>query len=86
MKKANLNGAEFYEAKLQAARLDEANLTGARFERADLNDTYFLGAKLPDDTLKSIRKAFHWEKAHFDEETKARLDALGSTPAGETKK
>jgi uncharacterized protein YjbI with pentapeptide repeats len=79
LKKANLKGAEFFEAKLQAARLDEADISGARFEKADLNDAYFLGAKIPNDTLKSIRKAFHWECAHFDEETKSRLNALDST-------
>lgn len=78
MKKANLSGAEFFEAKLQASRLDETNLTGARFERADLSDTYFLGAKIPDDTLQSIRKAFHWEKAHFDEGTQARMEKLNA--------
>jgi len=78
MKKANLSGAEFFEAKLQAARLDEANLSGARFERSDLSDTYFLSATIPDQTLKSIHKALNWEKAHFDEETLARLAILDS--------
>lgn len=78
MKKSNLGGAEFFEAKLQAARLDEANLSGARFERSDLSDTYFLGATIPDQTLKSIRKALNWEKAHFDEETLTRLEKFNS--------
>lgn len=78
MKKANLSGAEFFEAKLQAARMDEANVSGARFERSDLSDTYFLGATIPDQTLKSIRKALNWEKAHFDEETLVRLEKLNS--------
>lgn len=79
MKKANLSGAEFFEAKLQAARLDEANVSGARFERSDLSDTYFLNAIIPDQTLKSIRKALNWEKAHFDEATLARLEKITST-------
>lgn len=78
MKKAKLSGAEFFEAKLQAARLDEANVSGARFERCDISDTYFLGATIPDQTLKSIHKALNWEKAHFDEETRARLEQLNA--------
>ena len=81
LKKSNLRGAQFFEAKLQAAHLENADLSGARFEKADLNDTYFYGAEIPDETLKSIRKAYHWEKAHFDVETRKRLDEIIVNPS-----
>ncbi len=65
--------AEFYQAQLQSAHFQDANLTGARFEKANLDDVYFNGAILDEVALRSIKKALNWQKAHFDEEVKAKL-------------
>ena len=78
LKKTNLKGAQFYEAKLQSAHFEEADLSGACFEQANLKDTYFYGVKLTKDTLISIKKAYHWQDAHFDEEVNAKLAVLSA--------
>jgi len=76
LKEARLARAQFYQAQMQSAHLDKANLNGARFEQADLNDTHFHGASLNEQTLKSILKAFNWQKAHFDDDVRAKLEVL----------
>lgn len=76
LKEANLRGAEFFKSELQAAHLEASDLTGARFENADLNDTYFKEAKLNVTTMRSIGKAFNWEKAHFDDGVKEKIAEL----------
>lgn len=77
-KESDLREAEFYRASLQAAHFDQANLTGAKFQEANLSDTFFIGAVLDDRALESIWKARNWRNAHFDEATKARLEALAA--------
>ena len=80
LKESNLKGTQFYQAKMQSAHLEKANVSGAHFEQADLKDTYFTGAKFDHLALRSILKAEHWDKAHFDEEITAKLAELNSTP------
>ena len=63
---------------MQSAHLERANLSGAKFEQADLNDTFFRGASFNAQTLKNIIKAFNWQKAHFDEDVKAKLEELAN--------
>jgi uncharacterized protein YjbI with pentapeptide repeats len=76
MKKADLTGAQFNRARLQSAHFEEAVLTGAEFEQADLNDAYFKAATLDDRSLKSIKGALNWRKAHFSPEYEQRLEAV----------
>jgi uncharacterized protein YjbI with pentapeptide repeats len=76
LKEANLYAAKFEQARLQAAHLHRTNLVDAKFEQADLADTYFLGAKLNEQSLRSILRARNWRKAHFDAEVLARLEEL----------
>jgi len=78
LKETDLREAQFYQAKMQSAHLERANLSGAKFEQADLNDTFFRGASLNVQTLKNIIKAFNWQKAHFDEDVKAKLEELAN--------
>lgn len=73
---SNLMKAQFQQARLQSAHLENSKLVGAKFEQANLDDTYFYGASLNEKTLKSISKAFNWEKAHFDDDVKAKLEKL----------
>jgi uncharacterized protein YjbI with pentapeptide repeats len=73
LRETDLSKAQFQQARLQSTHLDRADLTGARFEHANLNDTYFLGATIPIATLKSIMKANHWDKAHFDDDVEDKL-------------
>lgn len=80
LKETDLTEAQFYRAKMQSAHLEEANLNRARFEQADLNDTFFYGAKnLNAETLKSISKALNWQKAHFDDDVRARLEEIAQS-------
>jgi uncharacterized protein YjbI with pentapeptide repeats len=77
LKETDLRGAQFHQAKMQSAHLDNAKLIGARFEQANLDNTFFYGASLDDlQTLKSIINAQKWEKAHFDDEIKTKLEKL----------
>jgi len=76
LKETDLREAQFYQAKMQSAHLERANLSGAKFEQADLNDTFFRGASFNAQTLKNIIRAFNWQKAHFDEDVKAKLEEL----------
>jgi uncharacterized protein YjbI with pentapeptide repeats len=80
LRETDLTGAQFYQAKMQSAHLEDANLDGAKFEQADLNDTFFCGAKnLNTKTLKSISKAFNWQKAHFDDAVRVELEKLAQS-------
>lgn len=76
LKKTNLQCAQFYGAKMQSAHLEGADLRGACFEQANLKDTYFTGATFDQNALKSVIKAYHWQKAHFDEEINKKLEAM----------
>ena len=76
LKEADLRKVQFFQARLQSAHLEQADLTGAKFEEAELNDTYFIGAKMDGNTLKSIFKAKNWQKAHFDEAVKGKLEEM----------
>lgn len=78
-KETRLTKAQFYRAEMQSAHLEKANLNGAKFEQADLNDTFFYGASLNAKTLKSILKAFNWQKAHFDDDVRAKLGELAKS-------
>lgn len=68
LKSSDLKKAQFYRAELQSVHFESADLQGARFEEANLKDTYFMGATISKDTIQSIKKAFNWQNAHFDEE------------------
>jgi len=76
LKKTNLKCAQFYGAKMQSAHLEGADLRGACFEQANLNDAYFNGATFDQNALRSIIKAYHWQKAYFDEDVKEKLEAM----------
>ena len=76
LKETDLEEAQFYQARMQSAHLDKAKLRGAKFEQANLSDAFFYGADLNEYTLRSILKAFNWQKAHFDEDVKAKLGEL----------
>ncbi|MDH5561965.1 MAG: pentapeptide repeat-containing protein, partial [Deltaproteobacteria bacterium] len=76
LKETNLQKAQFFQAKLQSAHLEKADLNGARFEEADINDAYFYDACFDSSTIKSIRRAYNWEKAHFDDDVFERLNEL----------
>ena len=76
LKETNLQCAQFYGAKMQSAHLEGADLRGACFEQANLKDTYFTGATFDQNALKSVIKAYHWQKAHFDEEINKKLEAM----------
>jgi len=78
LKNANMRNTQFHQAKLQSAHFDGADLTGARFEQADLNDAFFNGAVIDSATIKSLFKAYNWEKAHFDKGIRDQLDALAA--------
>ena len=78
-KETHLTNAHFHRAKMQSAHLEKANINGAKFEQADLNDTFFYGARLNAKTLKSILKAFNWQKAHFDADVRAKLEELAKS-------
>ncbi|HEY0736163.1 MAG TPA: pentapeptide repeat-containing protein, partial [Herpetosiphonaceae bacterium] len=72
----DLKNAEFFKAKMQSAHLEKADISGAKFEQADINDAFFAGIITTPETLKSLTKAFNWQKAHFDEEIRAQLEKL----------
>jgi len=76
LKEADLRGAQFQQAKMQSAHLEGADITGAKFEQADINDTYFTGVKTDSKALRSLVKANNWQKAHFDEEVRLKLDEM----------
>ncbi len=76
LKDTNLRCAQFFQAKLQSAHLENADLSGARFEEADLNNTYFYGATFNLLALKSICKAYNWEKAHYDDDILLKLNEI----------
>jgi len=76
LKNTNLEKAQFYRAELQSVHFDNANLQGARFEEANLKDSYFFGATISNDTLESIKKAFYWQNAHFDDEVLEKLNKI----------
>jgi len=76
LKETDLAGAKFYQARMQSAHLDEAKLRRAKFEQANLSDTFFYGADLNEETLRSILKASNWQRAHFDDDVKAKLEEL----------
>jgi uncharacterized protein YjbI with pentapeptide repeats len=76
LKETDLKEAQFHQASMQSAHLEKANLSGAKFEQANLNDAFFRGATVDAGTLKSILKAFNWQKAHFDEDVKLKLEEL----------
>jgi uncharacterized protein YjbI with pentapeptide repeats len=77
LKDTDMQAAQFYRSKMQSAHLEGADLTNAQFQEANLNDTYFLGSKLNQQALKTIRKAFNWQNAHFDEEIASELENMG---------
>lgn len=79
LKETDLTKAQFYRAEMQSAHLEKANLNGAKFEQADLNDAFFYGASLNAETLKSILKALNWQKAHFDDDVRAKLEELAKS-------
>ena len=88
LKKSRFDGAEFQQARLQAAHFDDCNLAGAKFEQANVADTWFTGATFDGGAIHSLTKAKGWEKAHFDDIVRERLEALAgsrsrgaSTPA-----
>jgi len=74
LKETDLTGAKFYQARMQSAHLDKARLRGAKFEQANLSDTFFYGADFNEETLRGILKALNWQKAHFDDDVKAKLE------------
>lgn len=76
MKEAELRGAQFQQAKMQAAHLEGADITGAKFEQANVSDTYFIGVKADAQALRSLVKACNWQKAHFDEEVRVKLEEM----------
>ncbi len=76
LKEADLRGAQFQQAKMQSAHLEGADITGAKFEQADINDTYFIGVKADSKALRSLVKASNWQKAHFDEEVRLKLEEM----------
>lgn len=76
LKKADLRGAQFYQSKMQAAHLEGANIIGARFEQANVSDTYFIDVKADAQALRSLVKARNWQKAHFDEEVRLKLEEM----------
>jgi uncharacterized protein YjbI with pentapeptide repeats len=80
LKETDLREAQFYQAKMQSAHLEKANLSGAKFEQANLNDAFFRGTTLNAEALKNVIKAFNWQKAHFDEDVKAKLEELAKNP------
>lgn len=75
-RQTQLTKAQFYRAEMQSAHLEKANIIGAKFEQANLNDTFFYGTRLNAESLKSILKAFNWQKAHFDDDVRAKLEEL----------
>jgi uncharacterized protein YjbI with pentapeptide repeats len=76
LEETDLRDAQFQQAKMQSAHLDNADLSGARFEQANISDAFFKGAILNEKTLRSILRAFNWQKAHFDEKPRAKLKQL----------
>jgi uncharacterized protein YjbI with pentapeptide repeats len=76
---AKCRGARFDNARLHNARLDRRiDLTGASFKGAELDkETRFEGARFDDGALKSLLTT-NWRSAHFDADTKARLERLAS--------
>ncbi len=76
LKETDLRNVQLYKAKMQAAHLDGANIIGARFEQANISDTYFTGVKVDIKTLKSLVKAKNWQKAHFDDNIKLKLEEI----------
>lgn len=76
LKDADLTGAEFQQSKLQGAHFERANLEGARFEEANLADARFTEATIDDAAAQSIARAKNWKTAHFDEETRKRIEKL----------
>jgi uncharacterized protein YjbI with pentapeptide repeats/flagellar basal body-associated protein FliL len=78
MKETDLRRVQFHQAKLQSAHFEYADLRGAQFNQANINDTFFKDALMDDQALKSILKAFNWNNAHFDDETKTKLENLAA--------
>lgn len=76
LKEAELRNAQFQQAKMQAAHLEGADITGAKFEQANISDAYFIGVKADVQALRSLINAKNWQKAHFDEEVRLKLDEL----------
>ena len=77
LKGADLTRTEFYKAKLQGAHFEGACINGARFEQANLSDAIFKGIDdIDEKTLKSISRAENWRKAHFDKDTRRRLQEI----------
>jgi uncharacterized protein YjbI with pentapeptide repeats len=77
MKHSVLQNTEFYNSKLQSAHFEYSNIQGAKFEKAYLADAFFKEVKYTKETLASIKKAFGWEKANYDEKLRAEIRAPG---------
>lgn len=80
---ASLRGAQFQQAQMQSGHFTGADLTGARFEQANVADTYFLDATFDETALRSLLRTANgsWRDAHFDEDVRARLEALDDEEA-----
>ena len=66
LKGSNLQNVEFQQSQLQSAHFENSDITGAKFEKSNLADTFFKEIKYSKETLKSIKKAYGWEKANYD--------------------
>lgn len=76
LQSANLKEAAFFDARLQSAHLEGATLIGAQFDGADVRDTYFADAIFDPGALRSLKRAFHWQEAHYDPRTEQELERL----------
>ena len=68
LKETILSGAQIYRSKLQSAHMEDAIMFDVHFEEANISDAFFSGAKMNNKTRSSIKKAYNWQKAHFDED------------------
>lgn len=73
LKGAHLAQARFAGAHLQAAHFEGADLSDADFAGAILTDAYFRDCVLNASALASLRRAVHWQRAHFDPDHRAAL-------------
>ncbi len=76
LKNTDLSGAQFFQSKMQSSHLEGANISGARFESANIADAYFSGVTADRRALESLLKAKNWKKAHFDNDTKIKLEEI----------
>jgi len=82
LKNSNLKDANLQNVILKNASLKGANLSGANLKNSLLTGANFRGSIFDNYCLSSIIESREWEKAHFDQEVKEKLESMRVSKVG----